>query len=94
VVEREEGYLKLLSIHAALESDVSPITARMLTLIILDAAGDMDKSLRANRKKRTREDVEEEREEAEKETDGVRKESLELVLDIRGVPSDAYFLSN
>jgi hypothetical protein len=86
--------LKLLRIHTALENDVSPITARMLTLIILDAAADMDKSLRANRKKRTREDVEEEREEVEKETDGVRKESLELVLDIRAVPSDAYFLSN
>ena len=73
-------YLELPSIHAALESDVSPITARMLTLMILDdkGKGTVFSELIG------REEVEEEREEVEKEEkDGVRKESLELVLDVR-----------
>ena len=83
-------YLELPSIHATLESAVSPITARMLTLMILDAAADMGKrrmvfSELLGRKEfeEESEDVEEEREEVEKETDGVRKESLELVPDVR-----------
>ena len=82
-------YLELPSIHAALESDVSPITAGMLTLMVLDAAADMGKRMvfseLIGRKEfeEESEDVEEEREEVEKETDGVRKEFLELVLDVR-----------
>jgi len=36
-------YLESPSIHPALESAVSPITARMLTLMILEAAADMGK---------------------------------------------------
>ena len=82
-------YLELPSIHAALESDVSPITARMLTLTILDVAEDMGRDMvfleLIGRKEieEEREDAEEEREEVEKETDGVRNESLELVLDVR-----------
>lgn len=87
--------MELPSIHAALESDVPPITGRLLTLMILDAAADMGKvmvfSELMGRKEveeeredveEEREEVEEEREEGEKETDGVRKESLELVLDV------------
>ena len=81
-------YLELPSIHAALESAVSPITARMLTLMILDAAADMGKDMvfseLIGRKEdeEEREDVEEEeREEVEKDSDC--KESPKLVLDVR-----------
>jgi hypothetical protein len=82
-------YLELPSIHAALESDVSPITARMLTLMVLDAAADMGKRMvfsePIGRKEfeEESEDVEEEREDVEKEEKaGVCKESLELVPDV------------
>ena len=85
-------YSELPSIHAALESVVSPITARMLTLMILDPAADMGKDMvfpelvgRKEVEEEERGDVEEEgREEVEKEeTDGVRKESLKFVPDVR-----------
>ena len=69
-------YLELPSIYTALESDVSPITARMLTLLILDAAADMGKRMVFSElmgrkgkevEEQDREDVEEEeREEVEK----------------------------
>ena len=66
-------YLELPSIHAALESAVSPITARTLTLTVLDATADMGKGT-----------VFSELIEVEKgETDGVCNESLKLVLDVR-----------
>ena len=57
-------YWELPSIHAALESAVSPITARMLTLMALDAAADMGKG-RIFSELMVREEVEKE------ETDGV-----------------------
>ena len=76
---------ELPSIHAALESVVSPITARTLTLMVLDAAEDMGKGTVLLERKEEDEETEgvqdEEREEVEK--DSVRKESLEFVLDVR-----------
>ena len=66
----------LPSIHAALESAVSPTTARMLTLIVLDAAADMGDG-RDFSELMEREEVEKE------EKDGVRQESLKLILDVR-----------
>jgi hypothetical protein len=69
-------YLELPCIHAALESAVSPTTARILTLIILDAAADMGKG-RAFSELIGREEV------VKEEKDGVRKESLKLVLNVR-----------
>jgi hypothetical protein len=60
----------------------------MLTLIILDAVADMSKRMVFSEGRKEfdeeREDVEEGREDVEKEEKaGVRKESLELVPDVR-----------
>ena len=70
------AYLELPSIHAALESAVSPTTARMLTLMVLGATADMGNGSVFSELM--------EGEEVEKEeNDGVRQESLKLVLDVR-----------
>jgi len=69
-------YLEFPSIHAALESAVSPITARMLTLMTLDAAVDIGRG-------RVFSELIESEEVEKEETDGARKELLKLVLDVR-----------